>query len=102
MTLGAIVRARRKRLGWTQSELAEKSGITQAQISRVEAGRSENITIENLRGIAKAFGCSVVDLLPDEDKRPAAGTPKNREDSESPSIEELAQRLSRLENLVGV
>jgi transcriptional regulator with XRE-family HTH domain len=53
----------------TYAELAVKSGIvSQAMISRIEKGE-DNAKIDTLRGIAAALGCSVVDLLPDEDKK---------------------------------
>ncbi len=37
--LGGSIRARRIDLGWTQSELAERSGVPQADISRIENDR---------------------------------------------------------------
>jgi transcriptional regulator with XRE-family HTH domain len=46
-------------------------------VSRIEGGE-DNMTIQTLRGIAAALGCSVVDILPDEDKRRACSrTVKN-------------------------
>jgi len=36
---GDSVRERRIELGWTQAELSEQSGISQADISRIENGR---------------------------------------------------------------
>jgi hypothetical protein len=36
--------------------------------SRIEKGE-DNAKIDTLRGIAAALGCSVVDLLPQEDKK---------------------------------
>lgn len=68
MTIGEIVKERRKAKKMNQMELAEKSNITQAKISRLEAGE-DNLTIETLRSIAIALNCSVVDLLPDSDKK---------------------------------
>jgi transcriptional regulator with XRE-family HTH domain len=98
MTIGFIVRTRRKQLGWTQAELAEKAEIAQAQISRLESGKSDNITIDNLRRVARAFGCSVADLLPEEDRKPSSRRQKEgREEIELLSIESLAKRLSELE-----
>ncbi len=35
---GDSIRERRIELGWTQSELAERSGVTQADISKIENG----------------------------------------------------------------
>jgi transcriptional regulator with XRE-family HTH domain len=71
MSIAENIKQRREAKRWTQAELAEKSGIvTQAMISRIEKGE-DNAKIETLRGIAAALGCSVVDLLPDEDKKRA-------------------------------
>ena len=36
---GGSIRERRIELGWTQAELAERSGVPQADISRIENGR---------------------------------------------------------------
>lgn len=36
---GTAIRERRIELGWTQAELARRSGITQADISRIETGQ---------------------------------------------------------------
>lgn len=37
--LGGSIRARRVELGWTQSDLAQHSGVPQADISRIENDR---------------------------------------------------------------
>ena len=69
MNIGSLIKQRREAKRWTQTELAEKSGIvTQAMISRIEKGE-DNAKIDTLRGIAAALGCSVVDLLPESDKK---------------------------------
>lgn len=69
MSIAENIKQRREAKRWTQAELAEKSGIvSQAMISRIEKGE-DNAKIETLRGIAAALGCSVVDLLTDEDKK---------------------------------
>lgn len=69
MSIGLNIKQRREAKRWTQTELAEKSGIvTQAMISRIEKGE-DNAKIDTLRGIAAALGCSVVDLLPEADKK---------------------------------
>lgn len=38
---GANVRAQRLARGWTQEELAEKTGLAPVQVSRIERGRRE-------------------------------------------------------------
>ena len=37
--LGAAIKRRRRRLGWTQAEVGRRTGINQAIISRLENGR---------------------------------------------------------------
>jgi DNA-binding XRE family transcriptional regulator len=45
----------RSNLGWTQSVVAEKTGIQQSHISRIEAGRVSPSFL-TIRRLAKAFG----------------------------------------------
>jgi transcriptional regulator with XRE-family HTH domain len=68
MTIGKIVKQRREAKRWNQQELADKADVTQATISRLEAGVFDP-KISSLRSIAAALGCSVVDLLPESDKK---------------------------------
>ena len=39
MTLGEIIRARRKAMDMTQTELADRAGMSQVAISLIERGR---------------------------------------------------------------
>lgn len=52
----------RTKEGFTQAELAEKSGIDQAKISRVEKGIVD-LTGQQWRVMAEIFGCTVDELL---------------------------------------
>ena len=70
MDTGDIIQEKLNQKGWSQNQLARRSGVTQAQISRLVGGQSSNVTVTLLRNLANAFGCAVVDLLPDEDKHP--------------------------------
>ncbi len=70
MDIGDIVKKRRLALKLTQTELEEKSKVTQSMISKIEACSADNISIDILRKLAKALRCSVVDLLPESDKKP--------------------------------
>jgi transcriptional regulator with XRE-family HTH domain len=47
---------RRKMLGWTQEDLAQKSGLKQAAIGRLESGRGGIPRIETLLIVATAMG----------------------------------------------
>lgn len=62
MTIGQNIKDRRQQLGLLQSELAEKSHTTQAQISRAESNKN-NISVDLLNRIAKALNCTIADLM---------------------------------------
>lgn len=59
---GRRVRELRKAKGWTQEQLAEKTGISTRSISSIENG-VYSITLENINRLAKAFGLSLKDLF---------------------------------------
>ncbi len=69
MQIGDIVKRKRADLKLTQRDLEESSGVTQSMISKVEAGDADNVSIEILRKLSKALSCSVIDLLPESDKK---------------------------------
>ncbi|MFY8284337.1 helix-turn-helix domain-containing protein [Pseudoalteromonas sp. SSMSWG5] len=50
----------------SQAELSFDSGLNQSYLSRVEKG-TVNVTVIKLCSIAKALGCSLVDLVPEVD-----------------------------------
>lgn len=54
-SVGKTVRNIRAEAGWSQKELAQKAGISQQLISRIEKGR-ENISLATLRKISGALG----------------------------------------------
>ena len=62
MTLGEIIRARRKALDMTQTELAEKCGISSMHLSYIERGL-RSPSLYTLQVIAKALGCQIDQLL---------------------------------------
>lgn len=47
--------AARKNSGLTQADLAQKSGIEQTNISRIEVGKHINVTLDTLERLAKAM-----------------------------------------------
>jgi len=63
-SLGVRIRTRRGELGWTQEVLAEKSGLPQSHISRLEAGQHAP-TAKTIQQLAKALDLepSQLDLL---------------------------------------
>ena len=60
--LGKNIRRFRKRDGMTQEQLAEKAGINQKQISKIESGRIQARLSTYLR-IANALGVSIDHFL---------------------------------------
>ena len=57
MTLGEIIRARRKALDLTQAELADRSGLSQMSVSLFENGR-RNPSLGTLDVLAVHLKCS--------------------------------------------
>lgn len=57
--LAAQIYQTRQARGWTQAQLAEKSGIAQARISKIEAGEFDSLTMATLRKFAMAFDATV-------------------------------------------
>lgn len=62
MTVGRNVRNRRQELGLHQSELAERAGTTQAQISRLENDKN-NVSVDLLKRVSAVLRCSVDELI---------------------------------------
>lgn len=58
MSIGAQIATLRDTFGWTQKQLAEKSGLDRTYISRVESG-AISVGMEVLNKIADALGCEV-------------------------------------------
>jgi len=65
-SIGANIKAMRRTLGLNQEDLAEKLGLTQANISRIEAS-AKGPNAEMLLAIADALGCDVRELMGVED-----------------------------------
>ncbi|MBI4283549.1 MAG: helix-turn-helix transcriptional regulator [Chloroflexi bacterium] len=59
MSLAIKVRELRQKLGWNQATLAQKSGITQATISRIEAGRVTQPKMRILHRLAGTLGTTI-------------------------------------------
>lgn len=56
--IGRRITEIRNSLGWTQEQLAERTGLAQSNIARIEAGRYSS-RLDTLALIAEAFGCKV-------------------------------------------
>jgi transcriptional regulator with XRE-family HTH domain len=60
--IGYRLREHRSARGWTQAELADKCRLHRTFIGSVERGE-RNLSILNLRMIAKVLRCPLADLL---------------------------------------
>lgn len=69
--VGDRVKDERARRGWTQRDLAVRSGLGQSYISQLESGRRDNPTSEVLLKLARAFAIAIDELLlmPAEDNQ---------------------------------
>lgn len=61
--IGVVVKARRKKLGLTQEDLAGKLGISRGSLANIETGR-QNILVHQLYRMAASLGLAPTDLLP--------------------------------------
>lgn len=63
MTLGQRIRLRRRELGYTQHELAEKVGVAQPHISEIETGKTLDPRMKTLRHFARALGVGLEGIV---------------------------------------
>ena len=61
--LGKLVSEAREKLGISQRELARRSNMDCAEVSRIEAGKRLKPNILYLKGIAETLNLSMVDLM---------------------------------------
>lgn len=62
-----ILKEWRLRRGYSQAELAQRSGVKQPIISAVENGNALNPTVDTVFRLSKALRCAMDDLISDEE-----------------------------------
>ncbi|EJK81558.1 helix-turn-helix transcriptional regulator [Agrobacterium sp. SHOUNA12C] len=72
---GTLIKNKRKALGWTQAELATRSGTGERFIVELEAGKP-SCQLEKALIVARAVGCELADL------KSASPQPSKQEDDE--------------------
>lgn len=65
---GSAVRARRKELGLSMDELAQRAGIHRTYLNEAELGK-RNVALENVERLAKALGLTLSELFARADSR---------------------------------
>lgn len=96
MSLGSRINDIRKEKGISLDELCERSGVPKGTLSKITAGITNNPTLETVRSIANALGCTLDDLddnFPTKAKSPA---PEEPEAGEKISLEKTDQLLVNL------
>lgn len=63
MSLSEYIREMRKRKDWSQRDLATASGISNAEISRIESGKRKEPSPSVLKAIANALNVPVEEVL---------------------------------------
>ncbi len=88
--IAAKIRSARKARGLTQRELADKVGIDQGFLSRVERGE-KGLTTDGLRRVCQALDIPVAEVLGDE--TPASGIARKiiGDDQAPDGLKELAR-----------
>ena len=61
--LGRRIAAKRVLADWTQKDLADRAGTTQAAIARIEKGKRPQVSVGTLYAIARALGASLDELV---------------------------------------
>jgi transcriptional regulator with XRE-family HTH domain len=89
MGIGKNIKRYRIAARLSQLELAARAGINQSNLSRIERLDDDACTVATLRAIAKALGCSIMELIGEEKQK--------RSPPEDLSNEALAARIKALE-----
>ena len=63
VTIGENIAAGRRALGWKQSELAERSGISRSYVARIESFNAKNVPSSTLHTIAATLGVPTFMLM---------------------------------------
>lgn len=58
-----MIKELREKLGWSQNELARRSGVKQGVLSDIESGKTRNPRIDTLMKIASALNVPVEFLV---------------------------------------
>ena len=57
-----IINEAKKRLGITNAQLADSTGISLSTLDKITSGKKNNPTLDTLQAIADAIGCSIDDF----------------------------------------
>ena len=63
MSVGENIKLKRESLGMSRTELIDKSGVSIAQLSRMERGEQNNPNLETLVAISTALNTSIDEMV---------------------------------------
>ena len=63
VTIGENIAAGRRALGWKQSELAERTGLSRSYVAKIESFNAKNVPSSTLHTIAATFGVPTFMLM---------------------------------------
>jgi len=87
--VGRGLRALRKRKGWSQRELARRSGLDPSVVGDVEAGRLELVRLPTLRRLTQPLGVTI-EIAP---RWPVAGVAMLLDADHAALVERLVRRM---------
>ena len=58
-----MIKELREKLGWSQNELARRSGVKQGVLSDIESGKTKHPRIDTVSAIAEALNVPIEKLL---------------------------------------
>jgi transcriptional regulator with XRE-family HTH domain len=101
MTVGQALKAAREARGISQGTLARESGISSAQISRLETGDREDAKLATVAALARALGVSIDGLSRGEVVAFDRPVPPEVSAFPGPPADAITERLAALEALHG-
>ena len=64
-----LLREKREAKGWSQAELARRTGVSQQNISLMESGERPNPGIDTVDALANGLECSIYDIWQPDKKQ---------------------------------
>lgn len=61
--LARKIKELRKKAGWSQQKLAEKTGLSYSVVTKIEQGTAKQPTVQTIIKLADAFGVSLDEIV---------------------------------------
>ena len=82
MGVGDKIKALRKSMGLTQTDLGEKVGVKKNAVSKWECGRVEDIPTSTIKALANLFNVPPSYLIDDDKEAPTSNSERSVSDAE--------------------